>query len=939
MFKDGPSSALAGFERALGMYREQKDQRGEANTLGSLGYCYEQLADYPKALDYLNRALAMKQELKDRPEEAKTLNNLGLVFWDMSEYPKAIDDFTRSLNIAREIGDKQIEGAVLNNLALISDEQGDYPHSLELYRQALDLHRSTHFTRGETDTLGNLGGDYLLLGRYQEAQDYYQQALKIDEAQKLAPSISKDLGNLALCKLGLGEPDEALRDFDRALAMARDAGLQKEQADWQKGKGAAFLRMGKYDAARDAYRQAIEVYERAGLKRERVEALNDRGTLLAMLGDDLSAEKDFRLAADLARAIGHPRGVTINLMAIGDLERRRHRYQQAIEAFNESYLRAQAAGDQGAMADSLLELSKARRDQDRLDDAGKSARQALEISRTTGAKPQEAQAEFALGDLARRKGQWPEALALFGDAEKILDSSHDSELAWQIAYGKGQTLEAMGKDEEALSAYRDAVGMIEETRNQLRERRFQSGYLSDKSQVYVSLIHLLLKLKRLPEAFTYSEKLRAKSYQNLFNGSSIPGSSAAEELLRSQIRQLQRAIDDENSKSPQERKEHALSALSQELAKAEQDYQAFLDDLRAKQPGTAALRGLTVPPVANVQAALPPHAALLEYVVGDESTSVFVITQDGLQGLTVPASASNLRTKIELLRDLIRQHDSANWQRPAESLAGILIEPVEKAGWLRDITRLYIVPNSFLYYLPFAALSRPRSSGERFLIQDYELVRLPTSAALVYSQDPVEAAGKMLAVAPDVTRLRYAALEARRVRASFPEHSLALVGHAATVKAFERDAEQFQYIHLATHGFFDKLNPLFSGVQLEPQGGDDGRLEVHDILRMHLRAHLVTLSACETGLGSGYFAEFPPGDDFVGLTRAFLSAGSSAVLSSLWEVNDRSTMELMGRFYHNLHEDTGAAALRKAQLAMLQSPGRFSQPYYWAAFTLVSAKK
>ena len=939
MFKDGPNSALAGFQRALAMYRESNDLRGEAKALGSLGYCYEQLADYPKALELLNQSLAMKQKSQDRVEEAKTLNNLGLVYWDMSEYPNAIEHFNRSLNIAHAIGDKKIEGAVLNNLALISDEQGNYPHSLDLYHRALELHRATEFTRGETDTLGNLGGDYLLLGRYREAQDYYQQALKIDEKEHLAPSITRDLGNLALCLLGLGEPDDALRSFDRALAIARDAGLQKEQADWQKGKGAAFLRMGKYDAARDAYRQAIEVYDRAGLKRERIEALNDRGTLLALLGDDLSAEKDFRLASDLSRAIGYPRGVTTNLLAIGDLDRRRKQFEQAVAAFKESYERALEAGDQAVMADSLLKLAKTRRDQNQLAEAEKDARRALEISQTTGAKPQEAAADLALADVTRRRGQLPEALALFVQAEKIVASSPDSELAWQIAYGKGLTLEAMGRNEEALSAYRDAVGMIEEIRNQLREDRFQSGYLSDKSKVYVSLIHLLLKLKMLPEAFKYSEKLRARSYENLFDGSAMPGSSAEEELLRSQIRQLRREIARETTKPVSERREEAASSLSQELAKAEQKYQNFLDDLRAEHPGRAALRGLAVPSVESIQAALPPHSALLEYVVGEEDTFVLVVTRKNLEGLTIPASAPNLRTKIELLRDLIRQHNSEDWQRPSESLSAILIEPIEKAGWLQGITRLYFVPNSFLYYLPFAALLRQTQTGTRFLIQDYELLSLPTSAALVYSQDLGEAQRRMLVLAPDVTHLRYASLEARRVQSSFPQDSLALVGRTATEKAFLREADKFQYIHLATHGFFDRLNPLFSGVQLEPQGGNDGRLEVYEILRMHLRARLVTLSACDTGLGGGYFSEFPAGDEFVGLTRAFLSAGSAAVLSSLWEVDDRSTMQLMSGFYHNLKNESDAAALRKAQLAMLSSPGRFKEPYYWAAFTLVSAQK
>ena len=94
-----------------------------------------------------------------------------------------------------------------------------------------------------------------------------------------------------------------------------------------------------------------------------------------------------------------------------------------------------------------------------------------------------------------------------------------------------------------------------------------------------------------------------------------------------------------------------------------------------------------------------------------------------------------------------------------------------------------------------------------------------------------------------------------------------------------------------------KLNPLLSGIDLEPDPSEDGRLEVHEIMELRLKARLVTLSACETALGTSYFTELPAGDDFVGLTRAFLFAGSRSVLASLWKVEDRSTLELMEAFY------------------------------------------
>jgi CHAT domain-containing protein len=101
----------------------------------------------------------------------------------------------------------------------------------------------------------------------------------------------------------------------------------------------------------------------------------------------------------------------------------------------------------------------------------------------------------------------------------------------------------------------------------------------------------------------------------------------------------------------------------------------------------------------------------------------------------------------------------------------------------------------------------------------------------------------------------------------------------------------------------------------------------------------VTLSACETALGSGYFTDTPAGDEFVGLTRAFLGAGSQSVLASLWAVNDESTRALMVKFYRHLGQAEGAEALAKAQREIRQTDARHRAPYYWAAFVLVGEAK
>jgi CHAT domain-containing protein/Tfp pilus assembly protein PilF len=939
-FEEGPQAALPKFERVLALYREAGDRRGEAITRGYIGNCYKRFGDFPKALDYLNLALAMKQALGDRLEEGKTLSHLGLVYWEMGEYAQAIEHLTRSIAVAREIGDRKLEGAALNNLSLVYDEQGDYPRSLEQYQRVLELYHGTGFARGESDTLGNIGGVYRLLGQNRKAMHYYQQSLAISERLGLKPSMSQDLGNLALCHLDLGQIDEALSTFDRALQLAQEAGLAKEEALLLVGKGMALIRRGQYDPALENYRMALETYEQAGLKRELVEGLNHIGGLYSLLGDARSAEQSFRRAIAQARAIGHPLGVTTNLLALGDLEWQRKRYEEAAALYAQAFVLAREIDDRVLVAQSLVQLALTHRDQERFEEALEEAQQALEIAREIEARLLEAQALYALGEVERARGQAGAALQHYAAGEEIVRPMGEPELGWRLAYGQGLALEALERDEEAVSALQRAVAIIEAVRSQLREERFRAGYVDDKYQVYVALVRLLLKLGRINDAFFMAEKLRARSYLDLFNRGLPPLRNDAQRQgvveLRERIRQLQRAMEEETTRPGPEQRTQALQFFSAELAAAEREYQNLLDDLRRTEPAFATAGVLTAPSAEDVQRHLPADGALLEYVIAEDSVAIFVVTSENMLVKTVPLRRADLHTKVELLRDLLLRKESDDWRKPAQSLASFLIEPVEQEGWLIESKLLYVVPHGILHYLPFAALPRNNGAGDRFLVEDYVLAYLPAATALIYNKanEGIPETG-LLALAPARTRLQYAQQEVQQVARFFPPQPKVLVGREATESSFKSEAGRYGVIHVATHGYFNKLNPLLSGLELEPDQHEDGRLDVHEILGLRLNTDLVTLSACETALGSGYFAEVPAGDDFVGLTRAFLFAGSPSVLASLWEVDDRSTLQFMRSFYSHLGQADKAAALAQAQRTMQENGGRYGHPYFWAPFVLV----
>jgi CHAT domain-containing protein len=190
-----------------------------------------------------------------------------------------------------------------------------------------------------------------------------------------------------------------------------------------------------------------------------------------------------------------------------------------------------------------------------------------------------------------------------------------------------------------------------------------------------------------------------------------------------------------------------------------------------------------------------------------------------------------------------------------------------------------------------------------------------------------------------LTRLRFARQEADHILAALSpaerETSLAAFDFTACQElALSTELGRYRYLHFATHGFLDNERPELSGVALsllDRDGRDkDGFLRLVEIYNLRLAAELVTLSACETGLGKQV-----SGEGIVGLTHGFLHAGASRVLVSLWKVDDRASARLMGRVYEGIFREklSPAAALRKAQLSLRQDPAT-SDPFFWAAFVL-----
>lgn len=935
--KQGPRAAIGMYERVLAAARSSHSRKYEGLALGQMGTAYKNLGDYTRAMDLYRQALAIKREAGDEVEIAKTLSNIGLVEWKRGNCPEALSLYAQSLEIFTRLNAPRFAASVLNNQGLCYDELGDFRQSVPSYQRALALHRQQDNETGESETLGNLGGVALILGRYDEAAKKYEQSLAISTRLELRESMVLDLINLGLAQLGTGEFRSAREHFERARSLARDAGLLSEEADASRDLAGWLEQAGRYDEARKTLDDAAAAYTRAGLAHEHVDATRALGQLLLDTGDVAGAAASFEGAARDAERLHYYTGQTTAQLALAALEVRRHNPEAAVLAAERVQKAASAAEDLASVAASLTWLARIRLSQGRPDAAVAAGNSALAAANRTKGPLVVADARIALADALAANRQAQPAIQHYDDVlrEEVTKSVPD--LAWRASFGRGRAFEALGQLDQALADYLAAVDTIEQVRSQLSSERARTGFLDDKREVYAALVRLLLKLGRPELAFQAAERLRAEGYRELVQRSlalGASGSGAVPAALLARIKQLQSSMDAELRRPADEQRGQVLAAYREELRAAEAAWSGAVGELARRGSWTSQVPPATLLTAASVQRRIPTGSALLEFVVDRDQTAVFVLTRQTMRARVLPVGGSELRTRIELLRGLLARQEADGWQDAAERLDRDLMAPLRQAGWLRNVTRLYIVPHGELNYLPFAVLRHSTPAGPRLLVDDVAPVVLPAAAALTESRPRRPAVVPLLALAPEQAHLPFARQEVESLAAMFPASREVLIGKDATETRFKRDAARFRILHLATHGFFNRVDPLFSGIELEPEGEDDGRLQVFEILGLPLSADLVTLSACDTALGSGELSDLPAGEELIGLTRAFLSAGSRDVLATLWEINDRTTASLMTDFYRAARNRPYPEALALVQRSRAHLESRDAHPWHWAAFVI-----
>jgi CHAT domain-containing protein len=537
----------------------------------------------------------------------------------------------------------------------------------------------------------------------------------------------------------------------------------------------------------------------------------------------------------------------------------------------------------------------------------------------------------------------------------------DPELHWQIYYGLGKLWEAQGDSEHAYYSYRAAIQLIEEIRRKALVEEFKAGVLQKRFEVYQAMILLLARLERAEEAFQYVERARARNLLDLLGNSKIKSPRPQYRELIEKERALQAKISTLTGQLSLERvpgqgqiRGPAEEIYRNALHQAQREYRLLQVDLKLRNPEYAAMIQSEPLSVSGIQPLLDEESVLLEYFLTRDNTFIFVITQKTLHLLTIPEGMESLRGKIILFRGTaVRQMNKENlaqtsWIAPLRGLYRVLVEPLQQAGYLEGKKHLVIVPQGLLHYLPFQALVAQQNAGSsrpHFLTEDYIISYVPSASMLPFFRE--KNSGKrdnLLLLAPRIAALPMSEKEVREISGIFGKGAVPHLGPEASESLVKQQGANFDLLHFATTAHFNKINPMFSRVDMARSDSDDGNLEVHEVFNLDLQANMVVLSACKTALGSGYSQVIPKGDDLVSLSRAFLYAGSASVVASLWEISDPSTALFMARFYENLRDQNKAAALAQTQREMISGSLKednqngeyvYSHPYFWASFVLI----
>jgi CHAT domain-containing protein len=698
-------------------------------------------------------------------------------------------------------------------------------------------------------------------------------------------------------------------------------------------------------------------------------ALGEEGIAAYILGDTTTAARKVRVAWIVAKVANdyaaHVRYASAYGVGLVDL----HRYKEALAALDEAINTARAHPQVAYPSIAVASKIDALRGLQRYTDALALSQEALAHIPDPSLKGHYYQLFLSRANIYQDLNQWNTAIA---DLARALEYATQleywrgiSEVGGQLAQAydhqgdldkalntidraidankkipdelyrvprnlaiKAEIEAKIGKAQEAEDLYKKSTAIIDSLLQHVPTRNVERMLIGQLGDVYSGYFASACREHDYDKALRVLEEARGRiEAQALEHHDYIPVTDPTPEERR--LTELNLELI--NSNDPKKRSELTKSIYDAELAT---DHRS-LEALTISEP--VALRDL--------QAHITDDELLVEYVLAEPHSYALAITRTSVHPYELDGK-ERIETDSQSFLNGIRKPQAD--ARGGDALFDELLRPIPE---YRAKPRVIVVPDGELNLLPFNALS----DKAKFVVEDHTVTSSPSATvfAILRDRENVAFAHPLpyIGVAAwthgtahenpifrsfagpsnaDLQPLPESRKEVEAIAADLPKPSTILLGGDATETHFKSlPLADFHVLHLALHGFVDTDYPDRSALVFAPSNDktDDGMLQIREIRNLHLNARLVTLSACDTGVG-------PVGEDGVAnIVNAFIEAGADSVVSTLWELEDHATEQLMEAFYANLSKgESKGDALRDAQRALLKEG---YSPFYWASFELV----
>jgi len=890
--------------RAASMIAESiGDEASQAASLRALAHIYYRKRQYKESVDLYERALEIYQRAGDEREAARTLNSSLQSLIYLGRYPEAEQYARRARDIFERLGDKL-------RLARLDANMGNILYRQDCFEDALSL--------------------------YDRA---YQAFLEIGEPQDVAISLK----NTATCQISLNNFNEALATYEKARAYCVEHEMPLLVAVADYNIAYLYYLRGEYTRAIELYRAAREDCGTFG--DDYRQALCDLDTSEMYLELNLIeegahlAERAQKMFRDLGMGYEAAKAQTnlaISLSHHGQVQVAMELFEQARQLFEQEHNRAWIA------TIDLYQALVYHRER-RLDEALELCQRALEFFQPSPLFTKSVLAQLLLARIHLDRGNREVAKYVCQDALKLLESENTPALSYQAWYVMGTIEEALGAPKAAYRAYLKAHHQLENLRSHLKAEEMKIAFLKDKLEVYEALVRMCMDrgdtAANREAAFLYIEQAKSRSLADLiaFRSQILPASRKTERALVEQVNTLRGELN-WYSRTIQLLEGRAANLMAPQLVKlrraardCEQRLVEALANLRVEDQEYANLQAAGAIPIESIRAALPEDCILVQYYRVGDTFYCCLLSRKDLKILPV-GSVSTLRRAMQLLRfqlskfrlgaDYVKTFhhqllDAANSH--LKEFHDHLLAPVEKH--LKGARHLIVAPHDFLHYIPFHALPGEdgRPVGER-----YSFSYAPSASVyyLCASKPAPTGGGNLVFGVPDPVAPQI--LDEVRAVSSVLGDADVYIGAEATDEVLRQKGPSSRLVHIATHGWFRQVNPMFSSISL-----GNSHLSLFDLYQLNLPCELVTLSGCGTGLNV-----VVGGDELLGLVRGLLYAGTQGVLVTLWDVNDQSTADFMKLFYENLRKD-GTNKAESVRQAMREVRKEYAHPFYWAPFVLV----